>query len=203
VRLNRCVTLVCLTMALLVATSLAQSAPGFRTRDRQSSRNRGNSNRSTRTGRSTGEFPARNLPAEFAILRTNSIFSRDRLAAPVADSGGRNGPPSQSSRPTSPIFRGVLNEGTLPLAGIERSGSSTITWYREGQTLGFGEKITTISLNQITITRSNGDRRVIEVGDRIDGGTAISRELGNSVATTQPAAASALLTRGDDEDATD
>jgi len=190
-------------MALLVATSFAQSSSGFRARDRQSSRNRGNSNRSPRTARSTGEFPARNLPAEFAILQTHSIFSRDRLAASVADSGRQNGRLGSDRPPSSPIFRGVLNEGILPLAGIESTGSSSITWYREGQILRSGERITSISLDQITLTKSNGDRRIIEVGDRIDGGAAISREPGSNVATTQPAAASALLTRGDDEDATD
>jgi hypothetical protein len=189
------ISLVCLFTLLVTSPSFAQSN-GFRTRDRQS-RVRSTTNRPGSL-KSTGEFPAKNLPAEFAILRTRTIFSRDRRAAASTEGSQRDPGPRVPSRPSAPIFRGVLNENFgEQLAGIER-GTSSITWYRAGQSLGNGDRVTAISLDQITITLRNGERRTVAVGERLDAGTAIPRDPGRGIATTQPA--ESPLTLRDDSD---
>jgi hypothetical protein len=181
VRVGYCILLACALVMTLNSTSFGQSNP-IRTRDRQS-RIRNTVNRPG-SSRSTGQFPAKNLPAEFAILNTRTIFSKEGRAARV-DSQTRVRPTSDS-RPTSPIFRGVINEvGGNRLAGIER-GTSTITWYHENQSVGNGDRITEISLDQITITLRNGDRRSVAVGERLDAGTAVSRGSARPEPVTQP-----------------
>jgi hypothetical protein len=204
VQLSRGVSLVCLLTALLASSSFGQAAPGYRTRDRQATRGRGNNNNNnanrTRASRATGEFPARNLPAEFAIFQTRSIFSRDRIVTRTTDSSRRTDRQPSENRSSSPVFRGVLNENSTYAAGIERgTGASAITWYHEGQSIRDGGRITQISLDQIIITARNGDRRAIAVGERIDAGTAVARDASRGIATTQPSEESSL-TRRDDSD---
>jgi hypothetical protein len=168
-------------VGLLVTTAFAQSA-GYRTRDRQARTRNADRNRSTR---SLNLFPARNLPVEFAVLQTRSIFSRDRMAARVIDPSLQGDGRAADNRANPQVFRGVLEEGAIRLAGIER-GTSSLTWYREGQTLRDGAQITQISLDQLTITHPNGDRRVITIGDSLDAGTAVSRAQTLHPPTTQP-----------------
>jgi hypothetical protein len=126
-------------------------------------------NRPPRGGNYT--FTSKSLPAEYSVLLTRTIFAREHVIPPIADSRDRNPGP----RRTEYIFRGTMVEnGTRFLAGIENRSSNRTIFYAEGGSVpALNVRVTQISLDHIIVTDRTG-RRLIHIGEAIDAGTQIA-----------------------------
>lgn len=120
--------------------------------------------------KSSGAFTSKELPAELAILKSRSIFSRDHRA--VAAATDRSTAPIFRSDVTKLVFRGAMLETDHYVAFIEETGGSRPPqWVSIGQLLtANGAQINDITLDHIVVEKS-GTVRKIEVGDSLDSGT--------------------------------
>lgn len=117
-------------------------------------------------------FPARKLPDQYTLLLRRSIFSKNHLTTDAEAERRYTRPPTFGpARESSLVFHGAMREGTRYLANIEDMGSHKITWVDEGQTLTTnGGQVVQITLDHIIVQKA-GQRRLINVGETLDGGT--------------------------------
>jgi hypothetical protein len=169
-----CAAAIALTMPIV--WSSAQQSPGRLDARRQSSRysNRSRSSRSDRAMRIDGAitYPAKPLPEAYSILLRQSIFSKDRTAAP--DPNDR--PQSRPTPESQVVLRGVMREGEHFLANIEDTGPRRIKWLGAGDSLPSNRgRIDKITLDGIVISR-NGTQRQIAVGESVDAGKVLASD---------------------------
>jgi hypothetical protein len=117
-------------------------------------------------------FPAQQLPKDYALLLTRSIFSKDhRSVQPDAPKA----PVFASASVAALVFKGAmrLDSGPQPYqAQIEdmNNSSKPPTWVSEGELLtSSGARITEITLDHIVVEK-NGSRRMITIGVNLDQG---------------------------------
>jgi hypothetical protein len=174
-------------IALVFLTVLAGgSAFGQRAQSYQRGRGRSSNSQSFRTQRGNGNytFQARNLPSEYSLLLTRTLFTANHRG--IVDNVPR---PSRSSNSTNRtvelVFRGAMCEGTHYLAGVENTGSRRTVWLAEGESTNSPSfKITQIALDHIIVVDRNG-RRLVQIGQSLQSGRQISDP------TTLPAMANA------------
>ncbi len=133
-------------------------------------------------------FKAQQLPNEFTLLNTRSIFSKDHRSIQLDA-------PKKAVFDNTPVaalvLRGAmrLDTGDKPYAAqIEDVNSSkSPTWVTEGQILtSSGARVTEITLDHIVVEK-NGVRRLITIGVNLDQGEKLATApTGNTAPPSQP-----------------
>jgi hypothetical protein len=140
-------------------------------------------------------FKAMQLPQEFALLNTKSIFSKDHRSTQTDVK-----PVVFPDAPVAAlVLRGAmrLDVGEKPFTAYieDTNGSKPPTWVVEGQFLtSSGARVTDITLDHI-IVEKNGARRLITIGVNLDQG----ENLPNSSSGTASVSPTAGANSGDSQ----
>jgi hypothetical protein len=137
-------------------------------------------------------FSVQQLPKEYALLNSRSIFSKDHRS--IQPEGPK--PPVFPNAPVAAlVYRGAmrLDTGAKPYAAqIEDINSSKApTWVSEGDLLtASGARVTEITLDHIVVEK-NGVRRLITIGVNLDQGEKLPTPSSGTASASPTASAGA------------